>query len=166
VSSHAGLSNLTQKREEDNWNNHTVTMPQDLPPSGGYEPVQYKVRPPRNYRLHPLQSKLDYSTTFMNTTSRGKRWRTYGIRANEGLNPEKPSRAGLQTKCYAVCGGRRSDIWVLEGWEGDSGTEVRLAPHSLWRSSEIDGTGHFTDDDLIASLHERRCGRGFISFLY
>lgn len=51
MSSITGRTNLTQEHKEDNWNNHSVTMPQDLPPSGGYEPVQYKVR----RLLHNLQ---------------------------------------------------------------------------------------------------------------
>jgi hypothetical protein len=65
---------------------------------------------------------------------RAKSERNWGVLANEDVNTEKSACAGIQTECYAVCNGGRGDVWVLEGWEGNSGTEVRLASYLLIRS--------------------------------
>lgn len=73
----------------------------------------------------------------MNSPSMGHRGQICGIHANEGVNPEKPSRAGIQTGCYAVCDGGRDDVWVLEGWEGNSGTEVR--PRTPFSPETLEG---------------------------
>jgi hypothetical protein len=50
----------------------------------------------------------------------------FEVPANESTETEKPSRARIQTECDVVCGRGRSDIRFVEGWERDSGTEVRL----------------------------------------
>jgi hypothetical protein len=46
--------------------------------------------------------------------------------ANEDVGTEKPSRAGIQTERNAFCGRGRNDVWILEDWQRDSGTKVRL----------------------------------------
>lgn len=112
-------------------------MPQDLPPSGGYEPVQYKVRSwPRNPPIDIHELRIGQSPNLTDPPSNGNERDSRRISANEGLKTEKPSRAGIPTECYAVCGRGSGDLWVLESWEGDSGTEVRLALSSFRITSQ------------------------------
>jgi hypothetical protein len=42
------------------------------------------------------------------------------------INAEKSPRARLSTKRHVICCRRSDDIWVLESWKGDSGTEVGI----------------------------------------
>jgi hypothetical protein len=86
--------------------------------------------------------------------------------SNESMVTEEPSRERVQTECDAVCGRRRGDLRVLEDWEGDSGTEVRLALIVFCSDSiRIMDEGHRANSVEIVSSRARRCGRGSISFL-
>lgn len=96
----------------------------------------------------------------------GKREGRRRTSANECMVTEKPSRERIQTECDVVCGRGRDDLRVLEDWERDSGTEVRLGLIVLCLDSiRITGEGHRANNVETVSSRARRCGRGSISFL-
>ena len=72
-------------------------MPQDLPPSGGYAPVQYKVLSlPTHYFKAQLRLDRALFEEFANTTA------------------AQPPSSRLQTSVLPDRRRRNNDIWVLE----------------------------------------------------
>lgn len=105
-------------------------MPQDLPPVGGYEPVQYKVCSLLSSIPHlqcpsPATSNHVVMVKLRCKTMKGK---AEGCEERENFCAdwcgiiEESSRAGLQASRHAGGHGGLDDIWILQGWSWNSGT--------------------------------------------
>ena len=109
-------------------------MPQDLPPSGGYEPVQYKVRlvlfPYRPKSLHTGRLRTDGGTRSGTNECGGHKDERLTLRLGmEGMDcaiakaetnivtTEESPRERVPSFGDASCNGGRDDLWILEGWE-------------------------------------------------
>jgi hypothetical protein len=107
-------------------------MPQDLPPTGGYEPVQYKVRSglspglpgrPLNPSRHDAVGFESWSCC-RHSSGLGTRGIVFvGQKYDEGymlmIYAEESPRAGFSPFGDVARGRGRDGIWILEDWEGD-----------------------------------------------
>ena len=121
-----------------NASNTARTMPQDLPPTGGYEPIQYKVRlfPSYTNPYHRNISNqwLPNAHSPSPTSSLKTQPIPIFLRCSRTLtlhpptSTAQPPRPRLPPLILPLRHGRHHGLWLLQSGQGDSRTEVRSPP--------------------------------------
>lgn len=99
-------------------------MPQDLPPTGGYEPVQYKVnKPPLSLHQNPETAATPLQSTHTHAHAQKANTQVFPL-------PAQHSGPGSPPHLLSPGDGYHRNVRLLQGRAGDQRAKVRLKSFS------------------------------------